>query len=365
MTKTDFIFMLVRSALWQKPLNHFNMTPWEYKEVMEVAEKQCVTGLISDCLKSNGVTLQKKCVIHMLKLQNSLIKSNQGLNDGVVELSRLFNQHQIRYVIVKGQTIAAFYPKPQLRVPGDIDFWVAPEDIMKAIEVLNQTWGTNLRYERFGLKHMCFDYNNLTYELHKNLLALTTKKNVAYLDHLIESQPIQPIVIDGYDKVLTPDPTVNTLYTFCHLFHHLRIEGLAWRQLCDWAVLMKHYQSQIDNKKLLDYLETMGYTKAYAAFGSIIVRKLGFPKEEFPLPITEKDIKWGEKILEDILRHGNWGIYDSTIGDKHVLSNKIKFWLSGISRYFKYLGLAPKETISFTLLRIPTMMLGWLRGTRS
>ena len=357
--------MLVRSALWQQPLDHFNMTPWEYKEVMEVAEKQCVTGLVTDCLKSNDVNLQKKCVVHMLQLQNSLIKTNRLLDEGVVELSRLFNEHHIRFAIVKGQTIAAFYPKPQLRVPGDIDFWVAPEDISKAIAVLNQAWNTQLKEEKFGLKHMGFKRNGFDYELHKKLLALTTKKNVGFLDHLVETEPLCPITIGDYDKVMTPNPTVNTLYTFCHLFHHLRIEGLAWRQLCDWAVLMKHYQSQIDNKKLLDYLETMGYTKAYSAFGSIIVKKLGFPKEDFPLPITEKDNKWGNKILEDILKHGNWGKYDSSIGDKHILSNKIKFWFFGISRYFKYFGLAPKETLSFTLRRIPTMMLGWLRGTRS
>lgn len=365
MTKNDFIFMLVRSALWQKPLDHFNMTPWEYKEVMEVAEKQCVTGLMIDCLKSNGVNLQKKCVVHMLKLQNSLTKTNRLLNEGVVELSKLFNEHQIRYAIVKGQTIAALYPKPELRVPGDIDFWVAPKDISKAITVLNQAWDTHLIEEKFGLKHMGFKRRGFHYELHKKLLALTTKKNVKYLDQLIELKGPYSINVGGYDMVMTAEPTVNVLYTFCHLFHHLRMEGLAWRQLCDWAVMMKHYQTEIDNALLLEYLKTMGYTKAYAAFGSILVRKLGLPESDFPLPITTKDEKRGNKILEDILKHGNWGIYDSNIGDKHILKNKIKFWSSGIVRNFKYLDLAPKEALSYTICRIPTMMIGWLRGTRS
>lgn len=365
MTKNDFILMLVRSALWQSPLDSFKMTPWEYKEVMDVAEKQCVTGLVTDCLKSNGVNLQKKCVVHMLQLQNTLTMNNRALDKGIVELSQLFNKHKIRYAVVKGQTIAAFYPKPSLRIPGDIDFWVAPHDITKAIDVLNKAWGTTLKKEQFGLKHIGFDYNGLKYEFHKNLLALTTRKNIKYLDKLIDSTPNHQITIGQYKQVMVPEPTVNVLYTFCHLFHHLRIEGVAWRQLCDWAVMMKHYQSEINNTKLLEYLRTMGYTKAYAAFGSIIIKKLGYPESDFPMSITSEDEKWGNKIHEDILKHGNWGIYDSGIGDKHILSNKIKFWFAGICRYVKYFGLAPKETLSFTLCSIPTMMIGWLRGTRS
>ena len=32
--------MLVRSGLWQTRLDHFDMNPWEYKEVMIEGEKQ-------------------------------------------------------------------------------------------------------------------------------------------------------------------------------------------------------------------------------------------------------------------------------------------------------------------------------------
>ena len=138
MTKRDFIFTLLRSALWQQPLNHFVMSSWEYKEVMEDAEKQCVLGLVIDCLRSNNVTLKKKCVIHMLKLQNSLEKKNKLINDNLSELVNLLSGKGIRFAVVKGPSIGTLYPKPLLRGPGDIDFYVPAQDFQSAVDAIEQ-----------------------------------------------------------------------------------------------------------------------------------------------------------------------------------------------------------------------------------
>ena len=71
MTKQDFILSLVESGLWQKEMRHFDMSPNEYRAVMVEAEKQCVIGLVIDCLMFNNMGLQKQCVINMMKIKNT------------------------------------------------------------------------------------------------------------------------------------------------------------------------------------------------------------------------------------------------------------------------------------------------------
>lgn len=361
MTKSEFVLMLLRGGLWQQPVDHFSMAPWQYKAVLDEADKQCIFGLVSDCLKSNDIKLEKKCVIHMLKYQNTLSKVNSELDHLVAELAQLLNANGIRYAIVKGQSIGVFYPKPPLRVPGDIDFYVDKKDISKTVSVLNENWKLDLDPKRFGLKHQSFEYKNFDFEMHKNLLALTTRSNLRLFNKWVEESELVDISVGGYDHVKTLEPTVNIFYTFCHLFHHLRIEGVAFRQLCDWAILMHHYQKQIDKDRLVYMLKKTDYYKPYAAFGSVIIDKLGFPKELFPLPITEKDKKWADVIYKDIITGGNWGEYDSNIGDKHIMKEKIKFWWSGISRFFKYFWLSPRELSIFITCTMPLLFIDWIK----
>ena len=353
--------MLVRSSLWQTPLDHFDMAPSQYRAVMEIGDMQCVTGMVADCLKSNSMGLTKKCVIHLLQLENSLALTNQRLNRGVIKLSKLLNSHGIRYAVVKGQTLGIYYPKPEFRTPGDIDFYVGKEDVPRAIEVIGKEWGLSIAHKKFGLKHICFDYEFNTYELHKSLLALTTNSNLRYMERLTEEDPLSYITIDGEDKIATLSPTLNVFYTFCHFFHHLRIEGVAYRQLCDWALMMHHCKDEIDTNKLLEILKKTNYLKAYKAFGSIVINKLGLPKEDFPFPITAKDEKWGAIILKDIQDYGNWGEYGNSVGDKKIMKNKIKFWAKGVRRFLKYAPLSPREMTIFITCTMPMLLVDWVR----
>lgn len=359
MTKLDFIFMLVRSGLWHTHLDHFDMNPWEYKEVMVEGEKQCVSGLITDCLKGNNMGLQKKCVIHMMKLQNALEKKNKNLEDNVAKLARLFNDHNIDYVVVKGQTIAAFYPNPRHRVPGDIDFYIQLKDFDNVKSLLKNEWGVEIIDKSLYAqpKHLDFKYNNNEFEMHFHLALFSHPKHQRLFDSLVNDTPRSKITIGG-EEVCILSPTLNVFYTFVHLFQHLRKLGVALRQLCDLAILLNHYHDDIDRKQLVDILKQFDYQNAFTAFGSILVDKLGLPEQHFPLPITEKDRKRGNVILGDIVEYGNWGKYSRDVKKEISIKHSIQTACTLFSRYFKYYSLSPTENRAFVLYDVPKLFVG-------
>ena len=358
MTKSDFIFMMMRAALWQTPTHHFDMTPWEYKQVMDYSEKQCILGVIIDCLRSNDIGLQKKCVIHMLKLQNTLEIENRHLNENVERLVKLLDDHGYDYAVVKGQTLAQLYAKPLLRVPGDIDFYVMKKVVQNVKEIIEKEWNITFKHTSVDdIKDYPFAYNKSNYEMHYRLALFSYPPHQHYFDHLVDTMPRKDVVIDG-THVKTLQPTLNLFYTFVHLYHHLRKMGVALRQLCDVAVIIRHHKNEIDRTLLAEILDKTGYRKAFTAFGSIIVEKLGVPKEEFPLPISEKDHKWGKKILDDILRHGNWGKYEREAREKKwSIGHSLGTAQFLISRYFKYFLLTPKDNIAFLTITTPKLFL--------
>ena len=361
MTKQDFIFSLIRSALWQQPYPHFDMTPHEYQAVMEEAEKQCVQGLIIDCLRSNNMGLQKKCVIHMMKIYNALVAENRRLNENVVSLGILLKSHDIDYIVMKGQTLAALYPKPELRVPGDIDFYVSAKDFSRAMEVINDCWQQEISIDDISNgKHLAFEYNNNDFEMHQMLVIFPCGWKNDYFARLLDSSGRSHVQI-GMKEIATIQPTLNVFYTFCHLFHHLRVEGVALRQICDWAILIHVNNNVIDWTKLRQILMDLKYKKCFAAFGCIAIEKLGLPKEDFPLALTERERRWAKKILDDIWKHGNWGKYSRDIITEAGFRRSIQSGWQYMTRYFKYFGLTPDDNFYYLTCRIPYLFVQSIR----
>ncbi len=352
MTKSDFIFMLVRSALWKQPLEHFDMTPWEYKAVMEDADKQCVTGLITDCLRTNNMGLKKKCVIHMLKLQKVLVAENQRINDNLKALLELLGKKGIIPTIVKGQSIGSLYPTPNLRVPGDIDFYVLPKEFEATLQALEQEWLEENPVREDIDKEFAFSHNGTTMELHRHLLMFANKKLMNYFSRLAETCERVSLNVDGIE-IKTLEPTVNIFYTFCHLYHHFRMEGVAVRQLCDMAILLHANKDAIDRKRLEDILRETGYTNAFKAFGSIIIRKIGLPEDEYPINITEKDHQKGNKILKEILRSGNWGLYGRKTHEENLM-HTLETGKIEIMNNLRFFSLSPRENLSQLTRDVPS-----------
>ena len=352
MNKSDFIFMLIRSALWQISTEQYKMTPWEYKEVITFAEKQCVIGLVIDSLRSNNIELQKKCVIHMLKLHNSLQIENRHINESVVQLVRLLEQHNIQYMVVKGQTLGAHYPKPLLRVPGDIDFYVIPRDRERTMELLTSEWKIDDFDFNSDGKEIALKHEGTTFELHNALLMFESKKNASYFNELVEKSEKVTVKV-GECETKTLEPTLNVFYTFGHLFHHFRSEGVAIRQLCDLALLLHKHHDVLDKVRLAKMLDNLGYTRAFASFGSILIDKLGLPEEEFPMKITEKDRRMAQKVLKVILEGGNWGEYGRKGFEKKGLSHALETGWIRISHYVSFFRLSPKENFMMLTREVP------------
>lgn len=352
MTKQDFILSLVRSGLWQTKMDHFDMSPYEYGAVMEEAEKQCVVGLVIDCLKQNNMGLQKKCVIHMMKTLNALERDNGRLDENVIALHKVFEENNIKYVVVKGQVVASLYPHPHMRVPGDIDFYVPNDQFREAVDLLNKSWDLDLN-EDLQKMHQDFKYNGSHFEMHRFLKYYPTPKRQKRFNDIIDSYPFDDVAVKGID-IKTLNPTIAVFYTFAHLYVHFIKMGVALRQVCDVAVLLHSFKERIDRDLLHELLGEFGFTRAFNAFGGIMVEKLGLPEEDYPWKLKSKDKKMGLKVLKLIWKHGNWGKYERSYDPKN---KNFKYFLEKtyyrLHNHILFFRLSPKDNAIMLFSELP------------
>lgn len=296
----DLLFALLRNSLWLSEEALPEMLPDNMmKQLFILAEEQTVSGMVVDALIRNDVRMPQQWVFEMLGLEAQNRLANQNLND---ELKQLANLQLKNYVIVKGQTIAAIYRNPLLRMPGDIDFFVQKYD--EAKDVLQREWNIELP-SKLADRECAFEHGGATYEIHDNLIIFGSRKHQKSWEQLMK-RPCGFADVDGM-KVPTLVPTVNAIYVFIHLFFHFLREGVSLRQFCDWAIILHHYRDEIDRNDLIDVLKKLDLQKAYRAFGTILVDNLGLSDIEFPFELNNEDREWKNMILDDIFKGGSFG----------------------------------------------------------
>ena len=359
MTTVDFFLMLIRSELTDTRISKLELSSVSFKALMKIANMQTVTGLLCSALINNEVKLDKLDAIETFSTQRNIIRQNDKLNKELISLYQLLSKNNIPFFVVKGQTLNALYPHPGIRVAGDIDFYCDKAYFDKALHLIIDNWNP-----KFGDndgesdQHIGFQHGNCEYEMHFCLMKFASNSNQKYFDQLIQQSPQTTTNITG-THVSTLCPTLNVVYTFLHLYHHLIELGVGIRQFCDLAVLLHHIHqdSSIDwaifTKQVNDILRTLGFRKAFCAVGSILIDKLGLSIEEFPFIVTDKHRKYQRIILEITFKHGNFGKY----GRKNAVRSGLGYYIEALgiklSHYMKFYWLSPKENRAVFLHDIP------------
>ena len=337
----EILFSLLRSALWGEEFRE-KLSQEEFSQVLRLAKEQTVVGLVFDILKDAKIegTQNKRLIFETLGLTEGIKHQNQLINRELVSFTQRCEEVGLDYMVVKGQTYSILYPKPELRMTGDIDFLVRQE-YLDVREVLIKELSIALP-EIMKEQEIGFNRNGILYELHTSLRTWAKRNHQKVWDALMERewQKQSFVEIDGV-KVRTLSPTLNAVYVFIHLFFHFIREGVSLRQLCDWMIVLHYYKDEIDKDLLQEMLSDLDVFDAYGAFGTILVDHLGLPANEFPMPLDDNNRKWKGKISKDIFGGGNFG----KLHHKVNISWKFKMETMRlvVRNTFRYYRLCPSE----------------------
>lgn len=344
----DFFFSLVRGALWGHDSEKgVVIDPHALKGVIDMAKKQSLLGLVADGILNRSVEgMSREMKMTLFSYQLSVEKSNRLVNRELVAFASLLQQNNIRFCVVKGQVAGWLYRNPMLRSAGDIDVYCAHRDVEKMKSLLRER-GIEI-VDDGSFRHFSFVHQGVEFEIHYKLANFNTGSNQRYWDEMVEGDVLHHsdnIEIDG-TMIPTLSPTMNVAFVFVHLYHHFLKEGVGLRQLCDWAMVMNRLHQKIDRALLTEILSRLGYLKAYRVMGCILTDRLGLPAEDFPYAIGRNDRGYGERILKEILRGGNFGWYGRWTSKGGWLHSMETGSIS-LRHCIGYWRLSPKENLMF------------------
>lgn len=198
---------------------------------------------------------------------------------------------KIRSFIIKGTSIAAYYPSPYLRTMGDSDIVVDESDMEKVHEIMLQRGYNSISVGNYKKDEMGI-------EIHTCLAFKTPYTTVADIQFFSNYWSYY------HDNKI--DWNFHFLYVMHHLRKHLTGSGVGFRQFADIAVLTK-YNTELDWSWIEDKLKIVGmWSFAQRVFA---LNRYWF-RIEPPIEVQEIDGIFLKEASEQILKNGVFGFDD-------------------------------------------------------
>lgn len=304
-------FALLRAGLWSDgnlDLRINRTTDWQ--EVYRLATEQSVLGLVLDGLEHSDVKPPKALLLQWIGEVQVIEQKNRSMNAFIAELIEKLRKNDVYTLLVKGQGVAQCYERPYWRCSGDIDLLLSNDNYKKAKSALIPI-ASEVANEDETTKHQALVINGFDVELHGKMPFTPSKRVEDGVDEVLNDLFLRGNIrlwnCNG-TQVFLPSPDNDVILVFTHFLHHFFIEGVGFRQICDWCRLLYTYKDSLNYELLESRIKAMGLVSEWKAFYNLASRYLGMPDYGSGLMVYDSRFdKKADRIMELVLESGNFG----------------------------------------------------------
>jgi hypothetical protein len=172
------------------------------------------------------------------------------------DLAGLFGKHGVRMLIIKGLSLAQYYPVPTHREFGDLDIYLFDHH-EKGDQLLKEAGAVPSNHNSY--KHTVFTYKGVLIENHAHLLNVRDSgKRLKLEEYLLQLLKENKEGDAHPGEVLFPPPCFAALFFIAHAFQHFSADALVLRAFCDWAVFLRTNKDKIAFPVFRETLEKAG-----------------------------------------------------------------------------------------------------------
>lgn len=220
-------------------------------------------------------------------------------------LHSLMTKNNIPYCILKGAAAAFYYSEPLLRGMGDVDFYVHPDDIDRAMEVFVAEGFE--RKDKNHLYHIVLRKGDIHFEMHFEPISVPYGEvGDIYREYWKDIRESAAVVSDGLTEFKAPSTFHHGLITLAHIQHHLVAEGIGLRHLCDWAVFANSFSEEEFVSIFEERLKRIGLWRFACILSLAASEYIGMPYKKW----MGDEHTLARELISDILLGGNFGRKD-------------------------------------------------------
>ena len=275
----------------------------DWKAVISEAYQQAVPCLVCESMSELGPDEEMKGLAEKQIIQ--MFGVNAKAAYAAQQTDELMRKNGYKYAILKGCAAASWYPKPECRMLGDVDFLIdsaQQRNVEAALEAAE--------YKRWDTKehvcHVVFRKPGQNLEMHFE---------IAGIPHGVQGERVRAYMKDALNEideasvlqahVCVPKPKYHGLVLLLHMQHHMLGEGLGLRHLMDFGVFIDRTEKdEFWNTDLIPVLKEIGLFKYAKVMAKTSSMYFGTACPEWASD-AEEDLC--DAVMNDILAGGNFG----------------------------------------------------------
>lgn len=235
METINLVLELIQIALGKR--NELSLVPTaqQWEQVKSFACKHALAGVVFSAIEKLPKTQHpNKAVIMALYAQAEYYKRNYSKHQTVAnKLSQLWSTLGVETIILKGRSIAQYYPKPELRFSCDLDLFALSgwKDACTLLELK----GIDLEYEVY--KEAEFKVDGVYVEFHRYITPVRGNKNLYNFElYLRELLSQEKEYFEG-SKVVSPPLMFIVMLYIEHALGDFLKGHISFKHIVDWVVL--------------------------------------------------------------------------------------------------------------------------------
>lgn len=326
-----YLLHILGCALQEQPLKVLpDSEKISWSALLQEATAQTVFPIFFDVLSGIQDQIPEDIYQKCFDYTRRCIVGNMRTEHAQSQLVGVLEQGQHPYVILKGESAAAYYPKPELRQLGDVDFLIIPEQA-NAITAKMQGLGYQHSWEP-GDYHQVLRKPGAYLEMHMDVAGMpegSARQAVSdYLSTIFEeSQPMEC----EFGTFQAPCEAHHGLILLLHMQHHVLAKGMGLRHIMDWACFVnKTAHKTFWEERLLPLLRRIGLLH----FAAVMTKLASvYFHSRCPDWAAEPEESLCQALMEDILSGGNFGHKDQ---DRARSLNMLPNWETSEKREGKW-----------------------------
>ena len=317
--RAEHLFIeLLQIALGNR--NRFSIIPSteDWEQLYDMAKKQALVGVCFFALKLLPVEQQppllrrRQWAVKAMRLE----ERNREVSQECKVITEFFAKGNYESCVLKGQSNTSLYPDglKGLRTPGDIDLWVwekgfsSLQDKKKLVGIL---WKVSGKRMDVAVHHAeCNIFPKTPVEVHF-VPSFAINPITDYKMRRFWARHSDCIrLTDGGFNI--PMNGFNLIFQMSHIFRHVLLEGIGFRQLVDYYFVLKSFfdhssenkEKLSDAKAVMKEMDNLGMKRITSAV-MWIMKEVFAMKEDYLL--CKASEKYGRELLNEILEGGNFG----------------------------------------------------------
>lgn len=343
MNLSKLFFRLIRLGLGTELCTDFPiLEPGQWTAICDMGMKQSVIGILLAGIEHLPQEKRPEKAI-MMKLINLCLRiehHNRILNRKAVELSDYYIRNGFSPILLKGQGVATLYPRPEWRMPGDIDLWLADGRKKVTEFIRKQRPEAEVLYHHIHLN----ENDGMEVEVHTVPTLLYNPFSNRKLQKwfaIWKDRAINVELPNSVGTVSVPCDEMNRVFLLIHKYRHLFCEGIGIRQMVDYMMLLRKGFTEEERVRTVRILKDLHLTAFCRAVMFVLTDALGMEKEYL---LMEPDEKAGKLLLNEIITAGNFGKYDTRI-DRSIKGDSLKSFYYRNKRNMRFLHYFPNEVV--------------------